>query len=1295
VSRGRINLIKLLGMAGLLLWATCTKVDKKDEGNAGPKPPAGEQAGEVTAVLSVGTASSAGVQVLTGAAAGKWQTQKVGQPLPYGQPLRTRKGARARLVLKSGDVLHLDEATRVVLQGQGLLKLQAGQLLAEVRSSARGGKPLRIETPAGKVKVSGTKLQVSVEGATTSVVVTRGQVEVEGAGARVAVGAGERALLRKGQAPRVSLGRDLAHATRWAREVNPPTVDARGLRPGFGSLTARAPGQGGGRPLQLRRHQVRVVIRDNVARTEIEQSYYNPTGQTLEGTYRFPLPPDASISRLALYVGNRLEEGEIVERRRARQIFRQIVQDTIRPRDPALLEWMGGRSFRMKIFPIPPRASRRVILAYTQPLSASFGRHRYVYPMASAGKSTRIGRFSIELSASSSLGLERVEAPLYPVLGERKDGSLRLRYEASDFVPAASFVVDLTPKGTPPELQLALYERPDKARKACAIKARQQEPAVGRADPCGDRGGFFMAVLRPELPLSGRATARDYLFLMDSSHSTGKRGWALQVAALEAFLSEMDLRSRFTVMACDATCKTWRTEARKPTAEARRQALAFARAVTPGGSSNLQVSFHEAAGRAAAMGSGVRVVYIGDGRPTAGELREPELAGLVVDQLRQAGASLDVLQVGEDTGEQFLALSTRRLAGAVHRITAGDDVGSRVFEIVASHYRPTLTDLELSFEGELETHHVYPRTLSSVTAGGELVLVGRYGRGGQGAIRLRGKLQGRAFNRRYPVDLTAGAEEQRANAFVPRIWARQHLEALTADGYDRNRPEIVRVSKAYTVMSKATAFLVLENERMYREFGVKRKRQRNYWKGDKVATRKGADQPRAEAAGRAGAGAGSPLGQLASSAGAGRATGGTTSDISGAPGPLAGAEREEEKRTSRRRSLDMADDLIDGLASGDPDKDAPAAEPAPAATAAPPPARPAKAARPRPRMSRPDLGKLVETLPDRPRRRRATYHWITVRKVAVEPLLALEPSGQDRAAEARLKLRARAAPLRRGIRQAYHRRLMHNGRYALAARHALKWAELDGRHHAPLRALGDALAAGGKAAEATRSYTSMVEVRPYSATLHRRLAGMYRNKGDLRRACAHLWSVMSLRPSDVARQLELARCLAAIPGEKQTAIRILSDVASRPEGRRQAARITRALAAINDGAVDSHSPRTSGAVVVRATWSRPVDLDLALITPRGERISALMAGRRGGVEQDSHDGLTQEVLRLGWAAYGSYRVEIAAPEVPDSDKPISGTLLVRAHGKSRTIPFVLASRSKPLASIKITHRRIRRRMVAK
>ena len=104
-------------------------------------------------------------------------------------------------------------------------------------------------------------------------------------------------------------------------------------------------------------------IRDQIARTVVEESFVNRTGAALEGGFRFPLPSDASISGFALSVGGVFVEADVVERQRGREIFETILSEK---RDPALLEWSGGNVFQARVFPIEDE--KRVRLTYTQAL---------------------------------------------------------------------------------------------------------------------------------------------------------------------------------------------------------------------------------------------------------------------------------------------------------------------------------------------------------------------------------------------------------------------------------------------------------------------------------------------------------------------------------------------------------------------------------------------------------------------------------------------------------------------------------------------------------------------------------------------------------------------------------------------------------------------------------------------------------------------------------------------------------------------------------------------------------------
>src|SRR5207253_6642078 len=89
------------------------------------------------------------------------------------------------------------------------------------------------------------------------------------------------------------------------------------------------------------------------------------------------LPPDASLSRLAMYVDGIRMEGGMVEREYGRAVFDSIVSTK---RDPALLEWVDGTTFKMRVFPLEGRQEKRIILSYTQKLPALYGKTTYRFP---------------------------------------------------------------------------------------------------------------------------------------------------------------------------------------------------------------------------------------------------------------------------------------------------------------------------------------------------------------------------------------------------------------------------------------------------------------------------------------------------------------------------------------------------------------------------------------------------------------------------------------------------------------------------------------------------------------------------------------------------------------------------------------------------------------------------------------------------------------------------------------------------------------------------------------------------
>ena len=146
----------------------------------------------------------------------------------------------------------------------------------------------------------------------------------------------------------------------------------------IGSLIANIDGRSV--PLTVGFHKVKVEIRDQIARTTIEESFVNRTRTRLEGVFHFPLPQDASISGFGMWIGGELIEADVVEKQRAREIYETILREK---RDPGLLEWTGGNIFKARVFPIEPQSEKRIKIVYTQVLPLRANQYRYSYGLRS------------------------------------------------------------------------------------------------------------------------------------------------------------------------------------------------------------------------------------------------------------------------------------------------------------------------------------------------------------------------------------------------------------------------------------------------------------------------------------------------------------------------------------------------------------------------------------------------------------------------------------------------------------------------------------------------------------------------------------------------------------------------------------------------------------------------------------------------------------------------------------------------------------------------------------------------
>jgi hypothetical protein len=191
-----------------------------------------------------------------------------------------------------------------------------------------------------------------------------------------------------------------------------------------------------GTGLKLVKLQARGVVLDPLAFTELTLTFENPLDRVLEGQFKVTLPPGATVSRFAMKLEGRWQEGEVIERQAARRAYEDFLH---RRQDPALLEQSGGNEFTAKVFPIPAKGVKEVVLSYSHELVQSTA--AYVVPLKGLPE---VGELDVSVSGVEGEGVLKKTrfVPNADFTGQPKRNQLGVR--AGDLIAARIVPVDAT-----------------------------------------------------------------------------------------------------------------------------------------------------------------------------------------------------------------------------------------------------------------------------------------------------------------------------------------------------------------------------------------------------------------------------------------------------------------------------------------------------------------------------------------------------------------------------------------------------------------------------------------------------------------------------------------------------------------------------------------------------------------------------------------------------------------------------------------------------------------------------------
>jgi Ca-activated chloride channel homolog len=158
--------------------------------------------------------------------------------------------------------------------------------------------------------------------------------------------------------------------------------------------------------LEQKDHEVKVTINNGIAVTRVTQIFRNMEKRQVEALYTFPVPKGASVANFTMWINGKEMVGEVVEKKRAREIY-----ESYKParQDPGLLEQVDYKTFEMRIFPIAAGAEQKVEITYYQELDFDHDWATYTYPLATTtrkGVDSKVhGKLSFDLQIKSAIPL--------------------------------------------------------------------------------------------------------------------------------------------------------------------------------------------------------------------------------------------------------------------------------------------------------------------------------------------------------------------------------------------------------------------------------------------------------------------------------------------------------------------------------------------------------------------------------------------------------------------------------------------------------------------------------------------------------------------------------------------------------------------------------------------------------------------------------------------------------------------------------------------------------------------------
>jgi len=557
---------------------------------------------------------------------------------------------------------------------------------------------------------------------------------------------------------------------------------------------------------------VQMQISGLVARVSVRQEFRNEGAEWVEGIYVFPLPDRAAVDRMRLHIGDRLIEGEIQEKERARKTYEQAKQAG---KKASLVEQQRANLFTTSVANVAPGERVVVEIEYLEDIRYEDGRFSIRFPMTLTPRYISGQSLPDKIGNGWSGDTDRVpDASIItpPMVSGSSGHNINLTADVNAGMPleiiasryhpvsvaesSGRYLVTLSGDDVPMDHDFELVWQP----------VRSAEPrAMAFTEFVNGEPHHLLMVMPPdqdEVPAT--SMPREIVLVVDTSGSMHGVSIAQAKRAVHLALQGLQATDRFNVIEFNSVTKALYSSSVTASPSNVSNALTFVQQLEANGGTEMRPAL-SAALRGQPPETHLRqVVFITDG--SVGN--EDELFTMIEKEL--GNARLFTVGIGSAPNSWFMRKAAEAGRGSYTFISALNEVGEKMDTLFRKLERPQVTDISVHWPSSVVVD-TYPKTVPDLYFGEPVTVKamssGEYRPGD--TVRVSGNSVAGAWSRTLTLDTSQQSEG------VAALWARARIaELMTTERRLGDaveiRDAIVETAMTHHLVSKYTSLVAVD-----------------------------------------------------------------------------------------------------------------------------------------------------------------------------------------------------------------------------------------------------------------------------------------------------------------------------------------------------------------------------------------------------------------------------------------------------------------------------------------------------